>query len=316
MHYIFCTLFDKNYLYKGLALYQSLSINCKKFTLWILCMDKKTYFILQKMRLKNVKLIRLEDFEDDALREAKQERTVAEYCWTCASCLILYVIQKKSHELVTYLDADLFFYSDPCPIYDELGGNPILIIEHRFSLQYQAWERRSGKYNVSMVIFRNDSSGQACLKWWKEQCLQACTLDCGAGQCGDQKYLDDWPSRFNNVVVLNHKGGGLAPWNIDNYNLHTNNGKVFVDFDELIFYHFHSLQIIDKSLFTKHPFLASEGYRFKRKQLSLVYRPYVRYLRDAIAEVERISPGFAWGYKRMRWRDMLRAFLRGNLLLA
>ena len=171
-------------------------------------MDAPTYSLLDKMRLENVRLIRLEDFEDDALRKAKESRTFGEYCWTCTAPLILFVIQNEPKaNLVAYLDADLFFYSNSQPIYDELGDGSILIVGHRFSAQYQAWERTSGVYNVSMVVFRRDRDGLQCLTWWKERVIEACGLDPEAGLCGDQKYLDDWPTRFRNVVVLQHKGG-------------------------------------------------------------------------------------------------------------
>jgi len=193
---------------KGLALLESLRAHCLEFTLWILCMDAPTYSLLDKMRLENVRLIRLEDFEDDALRKAKESRTFGEYCWTCTAPLILFVIQNEPKaNLVAYLDADLFFYSNSQPIYDELGDGSILIVGHRFSAQYQAWERTSGVYNVSMVVFRRDRDGLQCLTWWKERVIEACGLDPEAGLCGDQKYLDDWPTRFRNVVVLQHKGG-------------------------------------------------------------------------------------------------------------
>ncbi len=316
LHYTFCTLFDKNYLYKGLALYQSLNAHCKKFTLWILCMDDITYSILEKMQLENVRLIPLKDFEDDDLRKVKRERTVAEYCWTCTSPLIIYVMQRESQtDHVAYLDADLFFYSNPYPIYDEFCNNSILIIEHRFSPQYKSMEATSGIYNVSMVIFRNDTYGLECLNWWKEQCLKACHLDAKAGYAGDQKYLDDWPSRFKNVVILQHKGSGLAPWNIFNYRINAVNGKIYVDSDELIFYHFHSLQIAKKYFFVRHPIAASAGYNFTRQQINMIYLPYVRELHSVIDKVKKINSDFVWGYGRLSLYEIIMAVKKRNLLL-
>ena len=315
INYTFCTLFDKNYLYKGLALYNSLNNHCKKFTLWILCIDDLTYSILERMRLENVRLILLRDFEDDALRKIKRERTTAEYCWTCTSPLIIYVMQQEPQASnVAYLDADLFFYANPEPIYDELGVNSILIIGHRFSPEYKEKESTSGIYNVSMVVFRNDSNGLECLRWWKEQCLKACSLDAGAGQCGDQKYLDDWTSRFKNVVVLQHKGSGLAPWNIFNYQFTAVNGKVYVDSDELIFYHFHSLQITERSFLSRRLILASGGYNFTQQHIALIYLPYAKELNRTIKKVKKVVPDFAWGYKQLGWYEIVDAFMKGKML--
>ncbi|MBI3601111.1 MAG: hypothetical protein HY097_10805 [Nitrospinae bacterium] len=278
-------------------------------------MDEVTYSVLEKMHLENVRLIPLNSFEDDTLRKARQERTVAEYCWTCTAPLIIYVMQQDTQAThVAYLDADLFFYSNPSPIYDELGGNSILIIGHRFSKEYKAQESTSGIYNVGMVIFRSDPYGMECLEWWKERCLKSCRLNTDAGQCGDQKYLDDWPTRFKNVVVLQHKGGGLAPWNIFNYQLKTVNSKIYVDSDELIFYHFHSLQIGKRCLLLKYPILASGGYDFTKQHITLIYLPYAKEIHKTIKKVKEVDPHFVWGYKRLGFYEMMNALRKGKML--
>ena len=267
------------------------------------------------MKTTSVRLIPLAEFENQKLRDVKETRSVAEYCWTCTAPLIEYVMQRETEAAsVAYLDADLFFFSDPRPIYEEFEKGSILIIGHRYSPEYQAWEKTSGIYNVSMIIFRNDSSGIECLRWWKDQCMTACVLDPDAGYCGDQKYLDDWPARFRDVIVLRHKGGGLAPWNIAKYSLKKREGRTFVDEEPLIFYHFHSLQIIARRLFFRRLFAASKGYRFNKRQRALIYDPYAESIHRAIIAVEQASPGFAWGYTGASWLDVLEVWRSGNLV--
>ena len=106
MIYHFCTLFDKNYLFRGLALHKSLLKNCPEFKLWILCMDDITYEILIKMQLDKVELIRLSEFEDHELIKTKISRTQVEYCWTCTPSLLLYILE-RTNKLVRFY---LYFY--------------------------------------------------------------------------------------------------------------------------------------------------------------------------------------------------------------
>ena len=137
----YCTYFDKNYLYKGLALYQSMQQHLPDFTLWILSFDQETLDILDRLKLPSVRLIALEDFErgDTALLRAKQDRNPVEYYWTSTPSLPLSIVlrrQEPSLDGVVYLDADLFFYCDAAPIFTELGNGSVLIHPHRFAPQY------------------------------------------------------------------------------------------------------------------------------------------------------------------------------------
>ena len=86
--YDFCTYFDRNYLTRGLALYESLREQCRRpFTLWTLCFDDESYGILDRLALKGMRLIPLADFEagDTELAAARDNRSAVEYYWTCSA---------------------------------------------------------------------------------------------------------------------------------------------------------------------------------------------------------------------------------------
>lgn len=292
MNHQFCTLFDRNYLYKGLTLYNSLLEHCPEFTLWILCMDEPTYETLARLNLAKAKLIRRTEFEDDELLKVKPTRTVAEYCWTCTPSLPLYVLKRNpSLETIAYLDADLFFFSNPAPIYEEFADNAIMIIEHRFPEHLKHLEE-NGIYNVQMLIFRNDASGLECLEWWRERCLEWCYYRLEDGKLGDQKYLDDWPVRFKGVHVLQHKGAGVALWNVMRYAVSKTKGKTFIDEAELVFYHFHGFSMLDNG---EYRIGGNSNYPLTTRKIRLIYEPYVKAMRRAVRQVRKVDRQFNHG---------------------
>ena len=267
-NYHFCTYFDVNYLARGLVLHESLARHCGlPFTLWVLCMDSETFRVLCEMELPSVVPIALEDFErgDDALLTAKATRSKVEYYFTCTPSLPLYVLnQRPEVDLITYLDADLCFYGDPMPIYEEMRGRSVLAIEHRF-LPELRHEEGNGVFNVGFLAFRRDDQGLGCLNWWRDRCLEWCYDRREDGRFADQKYLDEWPRLFSKLCVLEHKGAGLAPWNLANYRVSQDGDRVFVDDQPLVFYHFHGLRRTRR-------FVYSTNVRRYRARLSPVTR--------------------------------------------
>ena len=94
-------------------LYYSLYNVCPDFKLYIISFDNKCYDSLVGKELDNIIVIKYSDFENDTLKEAKSNRNRREYLWTCSSFGIKYILEKYDLEVCTYLDSDLFFYSDP-----------------------------------------------------------------------------------------------------------------------------------------------------------------------------------------------------------
>ena len=274
----FCTYFDHRYLARGLALYESLTSHSGPFKLWILCLDQPCYDALQKINLEHARLIKLEDLErgDNALLEAKKNRSLIEYYFTCTPSLMLYVLnQDPGISLLTYLDADLFFFDSPQKISEETRNASIAIVPHRFPKQYRFLEIH-GIYNVGWVSFRRDEEGLRCAKRWREQCIEWCYDYCEEKRFGDQKYLDEWPSLYKNLVIIRQKGTDLVPWNVLQYKISHKDGSVFIDRDPLIFYHFHALKFIKSWLI--HPNLLSPGFQSFDPVMKLIYQPYLEVL--------------------------------------
>lgn len=289
----FCTLFDKNYLTRGLVLYDSLVVYCRPFKIWILCMDQETHRILAKLKLQYAILIKLDDFENAGLKKARKNRTHQEYCWTCASSLLWHLFRKHpSLKLLSYLDSDLVFYSNPAPIWEEMGKNSVLIVPHRFAADKTKLVV-NGIYNVSLITFRNDSEGKKCLRWWKDQCLAWCYYRVEEGKLGDQKYLDEFPKLFKKVKTLTNIGTGLAHWNIDQYHVWKEGKIIYVDGHPLIFFHFQGIKIPAPF------FLASKSvpgpYSFKSSYWTLLYKPYIDKIYQKTNEIQKNLPGFMGG---------------------
>ncbi|MBI3912592.1 MAG: glycosyl transferase [Chloroflexi bacterium] len=302
----YCTYFDQRYLLMGLALHQSLMQHAGDFKLWILALDDETYRILDRMRLPRVALIRLSEFENPALLAVKNTRSAVEYYWTATPDLPLYIFsQDASVSHITYLDADLFFFAPPEPVESALGNGSILIVEHRYSPEWAFMAQESGIYNVSLITFRRDANALACLHWWRERCLEWCYVRPEKGKKGDQKYLDDWLTRFPGVVVLNHVGCGVAPWNISNYQIHLRDGSVWIDDVPLLFYHFHQFRQLGPRQFD-----LAQSYRLSRQHIDLIYRPYVAVIQENVRRVNQVSPNFQGGYFKRDWFREIKRILK------
>jgi hypothetical protein len=286
----FCTLFNTKYLAKGLALLHSLENVCDNFHLYIFAFDDPTYEILIKLDLNHVTIIPLKEFEDEELLRVKPGRTVAEYCWTATPSIIHYVIKTFSVESCTYIDADVYFYSSPKIIFDEFNENSILITEHRFSREYRKEEKLSGKYCVQFITFRNDKYGLEALTWWKDQCIIWCYNRVEDGKFGDQMYLNDWMARFQKVHVMKHLGGGLAGWNISQYDFFKDEKDFYgiekrtSDQFEVIFYHFHYLKFYSNGKLQLGPRIISESAK------EYFYKPYLKELDEIRHTVQKINP--------------------------
>jgi hypothetical protein len=276
---------------------------------YVFAFDERTLNLLQRLALAYVTPVSLREFEDDDLLRVKPTRSKGEYCWTATSSTILYAISRFSLSACTYIDADLYFYADPAILLDELGDQSVLITDHRYTPEYDQ-SAVSGKYCVQFTTFRNDEAGMRALQWWRDACIEWCFDRVEPGRFGDQKYLDDWTTRFAGVHVLEHRGGGLAPWNIQQYALRPSDGRIVGK--ELqtgktfnpVFYHYHHTRWYDDGIIDLGP------YRLTPEVIDLFYKPYLRDLEASKSILRTLDESFDPHGVRKRdksWKAPLRA---------
>lgn len=275
----FCTLFNSNYAARGLLMYESLKKTCTDFHLYIFAFDDELYNYVKKQNLSHTTIISLAEFEDERLLKVKKERSARAYCWTCESLTIQYCLNHYNIDHCTYIDADMYFYSNPQVLIDEMGDNDVLLTEHRYTKSENI--AYGGRFCVQFMTFRNTTNGKKVLDWWCDRCLEWCGEDHVNGLFGDQMYLEDWPERFKSIHILQHLGGGVAPWNMQQYEFYKekssvrgrkiDDGTLF----EVVFFHFHAAKIFYKKPIVEFFF---EGYTIPDTVRKVLQKEYAREL--------------------------------------
>jgi len=308
----FCTYFDQGFLPQGLALWRSLVRHDAEAVLWVLVLDAFTADLLRRLAEPSLRVVTLAEVEhsDLALAAAKANRSRVEYYFTLSPCWPLWLLRTKTEiDRLTFVDADMLFFSSPQAIFDELGDGSVLMCEHGFAPFLKHYEKH-GRYNVGVLSWRRDACGLACLAWWRERCLEWCFDRLEMDRYADQKYLEQWPQRFAGVVVCKHPGINLAPWNWMNRQYTLGSGgcaPVLVDERPLILFHFARFRTILGDRWWQSG-QADYGVMPSRLRQS-IYGAYWQALTQAGVEIQKLEPTWRPVPRRLRfnrgfWREL------------
>lgn len=248
---MFCTVADKSYVHKALVMIRSLERHHPGANVAWLCLDDESYEVAMRMHDEGFipgfllpchisKLMR----QYKELAELKHNINASQYgdaysqwCWTLAPFFTWHLGKtynsNPESEPLFYIDADIWF-----PVngkqsifniifeYAKSHQKGILVHSHR-NVDPGKYDTKdtSGYYNVGIIGFTPDNSGQLALEWWKNIMLNPYNVWAkDYGSCGDQKYLDLLPILFNPdhilefdaVLPINHG----APWNVRRHIYH------------------------------------------------------------------------------------------------
>ena len=304
----YCTIFDKNYLFQGLALYNSLLKHTAGFELHVLCMDEHAYEVLSALGdPARLKLARDGDLRAayPELAEHAGRTSRGQYIWSTQPFAVEYFLRKFSLPSVTYLEADSLFFSDPESLITEIGERSVSLVPHRYTPGVDQTET-SGIYCVQFNFFRNNAAAKQVLGSWKSACLEY-RADRPLNYPG-QKDLDSWPSRFgNSVAVVGNLGAGVAPWNVEQFRITNTGGSPAVNGQAVVFYHFHEFSYLEGGGFDLG------GYFLPATAVKSFYEPYAEALKEAEAQVAARFPDFKFRKLKARpagFRGLLEVFKR------
>lgn len=273
---------SKYRVYQGLALYYSLKKTMNKFRLFILCMDNEALEFIKIMISEDAIPISIELLEDDYLCSLRQNRLLEEYCWTLKPVFLEYLLKNFTDiTRITYLDADLFFYSEPNKIFEDINEYSVLLSNHDFSRQYKPLERSCGIYNSGLISFSNNTEGKSCINWWKNRCYDLCSKQFRNKQFGDQKYLEQMAINFKNVSFIKAKGVNIAPWNHSKYVFRNNEDAVLINNEKLICYHFSGFRLVNNLEF-------SLSFGYEKKPNPVLYKPYLQMIYQVLMDCEKL----------------------------
>lgn len=329
-HRHFCTYFDHRYLPRALALHRSLEATGLDFTLWALALSGEAERLLLELDVPRLRVVTLDALlaHDPDLAAARANRSLVEFYFTCSPCLPRFLLDREPDmAAITYLDSDLYFFSTPEQVFEEIGDASVAITPHRFSRAAARSHARFGAYNVGWVTFRRDANGRACLDWWRDRCLEWCHDRPEPDRYADQKYLERFEQLFDGVHAIAQPGANLAPWNVADARIASREGRVEVDGRPLVFFHFQGLRRLSAHWYDSN--LTGYGAHLGDALRRDVFLPYLDAVDDAEARVLAIAPGtsaeLGAGVRRRHglaglrasagraWRT-LAAGVRGNLV--
>lgn len=241
-------------------------------------MDDESHSKMTELNLDSVVVIKFSELEahDTELYSKKSTRSLVEYYFTCTPAICNYIFDVfPDIDLLTYLDADLYFFSSPEIIFEEIGDKSIAIVEHRFS-RFGRQFIKLGVFNVAWISIRRDEQGLNCLSEYRKQCLDWCYDYLDGDKYADQKYLDKWPAKYSSLKVIQNKGVNLACWNIGNYRIEKKDNIIYADNDALVFYHFAGFKQLNPGFYTTS--ISSYFVRLNKVTKLDIYTVYIRKL--------------------------------------
>ncbi|KUO49058.1 MAG: hypothetical protein APF76_10550 [Desulfitibacter sp. BRH_c19] len=290
MKHYYCSTFSKDYVYKGLLLYNSLLKCDEDFQFFMICLHDDVKVLLEKMNLEKATPIALSDIEkvDKELLKVKNSRNDKEYIWTSKASTMLYILGNYNADHIVWLDGDTYFYSSPNPIFREWDNYSVLLTKEKWKVVSSNGNESNGIYNTGFIGFKNDKQGLRCLRWFRKKLIEWCYDEVENGLWSDQFYANDWTNKFKNIGVIKNIGVNLTPAIVRKSKVEKINNEIYVNNQRLIFYHSYGFRYFNGNEFD----LCSYIMNLSDDVIKWIYLPYIYASKEIVKQINNIYPNF------------------------
>ncbi|MEY0303687.1 hypothetical protein AB7W11_17370 [Providencia manganoxydans] len=315
---------SKMRVYQALVLIDSIIKNGDKSNIYVLSMDDESYEIISSFTQSyaNVFILKEENVINDNIRDLKNTRHYFSYCWTLKSIFCMFILDLiNEHDCVTYTDSDLFFMGNASSYLSSKDYSVFFTFEEQFlpknkhdkKKEYNNIKSIVGDFNSGFISFKKDAKGKQVLSWWQNKCIESC--DVNDVTFGDQKYLNEVPSLFDNVFYEPSTVINIGPWNVLKREWKRRNNDVFFGENKALVYHFSGFKIKnpDTICFLGGIKVHESDYFSNNESSRLVYNIYNELIIDKVNQVSRAFP-FFYGYTDSDNNDWSGYLEKNNIL--
>lgn len=214
-----CTIASANYLARVRVLMESLARWHPEWERYVLLLDRIDGRI--GLESEPFRVVPLEDLPISGLRRLCFRYSQLELATAVKPPLLRHLFDGAGCERVVYLDPDVQLLAPLDEVERALDGGALLCLTpHVFEPPTDEWEpsaetlRRAGRFNLGFAALARHSALEAFLSWWWSKTEHDCRVDFARGLFLDQRCLDEAPTRFPDVEVLDHRGYNVAYWNL------------------------------------------------------------------------------------------------------
>lgn len=287
---IFISYFSKEYLLGGLSSIQSALANNPGSRGLLVCIDQEGERLLQELALSAS--ISIVPFNDLVISKSRYEyflnsRTKFEALVSIKATLLNEISKNFDEgEYFIYLDTDVYFFESIDEFLRKNSGSSFIVFQHMY--MEEPTNYLYGKYNAGFVVLRKDRRSEVILKDWSRLCSDWCFLRSEPGRYADQGYLDSLVSNPSALGALSTSINLGMHYQLNKKNLKRQEGKIMINNESLICFHFHGLRIGNRLISTG---LNRYGFRFNNfYTYRVIYKPIILRIKSNARNIKKIKP--------------------------